>query len=197
MKELKKSVKLIPLGTIFGKLTIINEIPTMSTLKTPRAQFDVKCECGVEFKAIGTRLRKGDLKSCKNCSFKDREFNKQKIVTQIEQLYNHNIVIRCKDSKKNISNNLSLIDFEKLIYQNCYYCGDEPKPSLRFKNRKYLNSKTILINGVDRIDSDLGYSIENCVPCCTICNKMKMDLKQNEFILKIEKIMDNLKIRNH
>lgn len=195
--KLNNLVKEISLNTIFGKLIVINSIPSMTLSKTSRAQFEVKCECGLEFKAIGTNLRNGVTTSCKKCSFKNRELNKSTKVSQIEQLYNHNIVIRCKDSKKEIINNLSLTDFEVLIFQNCYYCGDKPKPSLRFKNRKYLNSETILINGIDRIDSDLGYSIENCVPCCTTCNKMKMDLKQNEFILKIEKIMNNLKIRNH
>jgi len=189
---------MIDLKIKYNNLTLISEPYSIKSGYTTRKVVDCKCDCGkILKKVVLSKLKDNSTKSCKNCSFQNREFNKERIVTQVEQLYNHNIIIRCKDSKKNISNNLSLEQFKTLIYQNCYYCGDEPKPSLRFKNRKYLNSEIILINGIDRIDSDLGYSIENCVSCCTTCNKMKMDLKQNEFILKIEKIMNNLKLRNH
>lgn len=182
----------------YNNLTLISEPYSIKSGYTNRKAVDCKCDCGkILKKVVLSRLKDDSVKSCKDCSFKTRELNKKKIVTQIEQLYNHNIVIRCKDSKKNISNDLSLEAFENLIYQNCYYCNDKPAPSMRFKNKKYLNSDDILINGIDRVDSDLGYSIENCVSCCTVCNKMKMDLKQNEFILKIEKIMNNLKIRTH
>lgn len=28
-------------------------------------------------------------------------------------------------------------------------------------------------NGVDRLDSSMGYTPDNCVPCCWECNNMK------------------------
>ena len=149
--KLNNLVKEISLNTVFGKLIVTNSTPSMTLAKTSRAQFEVQCECGLQFKAIGTNLRSGVTTSCKKCSFKNRELNKSIKVSQIEQLYNHNIVIRCKDSKKEIINNLSITDFEALIFQDCYYCGDKPKQSMRFKNRKYVNSDIILINGIDRI----------------------------------------------
>ncbi len=49
--------------------------------------------------------------------------------------------------------------------RDCHYCGDE-------------------INGVgiDRVDSNIGYQMENIVPCCYQCNITKMDYSYNEFI---------------
>ena len=46
-------------------------------------------------------------------------------------------------------------------------------------------------NGIDRIDSNIGYTVNNCVPCCTICNHMKNDLTTDEFYNHI-KLLYNL-----
>ena len=49
----------------------------------------------------------------------------------------------------------------------------------------------IYVNGVDRVNSDLGYEIENCVPCCYRCNSMKMDTSLNEFKDHITKVYNH------
>lgn len=59
--------------------------------------------------------------------------------------------------------------------KSCFYCGD--------------SIKTI---GIDRIDSTLSYTLDNCVPCCSVCNKMKLNLTQDKFILQIRKIFKNM-----
>jgi len=53
----------------------------------------------------------------------------------------------------------------------CSYCGCE-----------------IETVGIDRVDNKKGYSLDNCVPCCTTCNKMKLTLTRDEFISKIQGI---------
>jgi hypothetical protein len=40
----------------------------------------------------------------------------------------------------------------------------------------------------------LGYFKNNCIPCCSICNKLKMDLDKDVFILSIKKIYEHLKL---
>ena len=49
------------------------------------------------------------------------------------------------------------------------------------------------VNGIDRIDSNIGYIKENCVSCCWTCNKMKNNFSQKEFLEKINKIYCNFK----
>ena len=42
--------------------------------------------------------------------------------------------------------------------------------------------------GIDRIDSYLGYFVDNCVPCCAECNRMKFKHPQKDFLDIIDKI---------
>jgi hypothetical protein len=49
-------------------------------------------------------------------------------------------------------------EFCAIVVKPCYYCGE-------------INSGEV--NGIDRINNDIGYTSENCVPCCEICNRMK------------------------
>lgn len=79
--------------------------------------------------------------------------------------------------KRNIGWLLSDDEFKQYWQQPCYYCG--------------IDIETI---GIDRIENDKGYFVENCVPCCTICNSMKMSLSQYEFTNKIKKIITHLKL---
>ena len=57
---------------------------------------------------------------------------------------------------------------------NCIYCG--------------LFITTI---GIDRIDNNLGYIRSNIVPCCSICNRLKMDLSVEEFKKQVKLIFHN------
>jgi len=44
--------------------------------------------------------------------------------------------------------------------------------------------------GIDRIDNTKSYIKENCVPCCNICNRMKLEMNTQEFIEHIRRIME-------
>ena len=44
------------------------------------------------------------------------------------------------------------------------------------------------INGLDRIDNGIGYTLNNVRPCCSTCNYMKHRLNEKEFLNHIEKI---------
>ncbi len=90
--------------------------------------------------------------------------------------------------------NLSYKEFIDLITQSCYYCGDSPKPASIELLKKRGNPKqpTFYYNGIDRIDSKGKYEIENCVPCCSVCNYMKRILKQSDFYIQICKIYKHL-----
>ena len=74
--------------------------------------------------------------------------------------------------RRNIDFNLTKEDFYFLTQQKCHYCGDI---------KEY--------NGIDRIDSNKGYELNNCVPCCEICNKMKLDYSYDFWINHIKKVI--------
>lgn len=48
--------------------------------------------------------------------------------------------------------------------------------------------------GIDRIDSLKGYTLENCAPCCSLCNQMKSNLKVSDFIMHVTRIANNFSL---
>jgi hypothetical protein len=65
-------------------------------------------------------------------------------------------------------------DFIKIIHMACVYCGI-PEAM-----------------GADRKDNNLGYVLENCVPCCKFCNHMKSDYSLEMFSDHIARIYKHL-----
>ncbi len=72
--------------------------------------------------------------------------------------------------------NINREEFESFWQKDCFYCGS-PIDNI----------------GIDRVDNDRGYSIDNIVPCCTMCNKMKMDISQKKFIERVKLIANKCK----
>lgn len=78
--------------------------------------------------------------------------------------------------KRNLLFKLDKDYFIKNVNANCYYCG--------------LN---IALVSFDRIDSGLGYTLDNVVPCCQHCNTMKWNYTKDEFIEQCKRIVNNCK----
>ena len=94
--------------------------------------------------------------------------NLSKEVTQ-KYVYKY-LVYKDRILSKNKEFNISIINYVNLLHNSlCNYCGDKS-------------------NSLDRIDSKIGYTLENCVPCCKLCNTMKWDLSVKDFYLHINKI---------
>jgi hypothetical protein len=103
----------------------------------------------------------------KNISEKRKEYNKSD--KGIFLSYMHESRRRTKLSK-GIKFELKYEEFVHMINDICAYCGK--------KNCR----------GIDRIDNNKSYALENSVPCCKICNWMKKDLSLQEFKDHITKI---------
>lgn len=65
-------------------------------------------------------------------------------------------------------------DFDKLVKEPCYYCDV-------IQERGF--------NGIDRLDSTLGYTMDNIVSCCSTCNYMKCSLSVDVFLKRLEHIL--------
>ena len=91
--------------------------------------------------------------------------------------------------------NLTLEQFKSITSSNCFYCKDQPnRPFKRpYTNTSVEDCDPYMCNGIDRVDSSIGYVFENCVACCTTCNYMKLDLRQDVFISHIQKIAANFR----
>ena len=78
--------------------------------------------------------------------------------------------------------------FRKLIKGNCSYCGNSPFAIWQYKYR----SSNVVYNGIDRVDSNKGYTVDNCVSCCQHCNYMKRSFTLDEFINHVKKVYNFL-----
>ena len=87
---------------------------------------------------------------------------------------------------RGIEFNLTLDDVRNLVIQRCFYCGATPKVPKVWHNVRH----TIPMNGIDRVDSSLGYFVGNCVPCCTRCNYFKRGKKVEDFLNSITEIYE-------
>jgi hypothetical protein len=67
--------------------------------------------------------------------------------------------------------------FNSILKQSCHYCGKKES------------------NGIDRIDSTRGYDMDNILPCCKICNVMKMIHSYDDFTSHIAKIYNHLLLK--
>ena len=70
--------------------------------------------------------------------------------------------------KRGLAVEIAREDLEEMVGKECFYCGEAPAEGAS--------------NGVDRVDNDKGYVPDNCVPCCSPCNRMKMALDPCTFL---------------
>lgn len=71
-----------------------------------------------------------------------------------------------------------------IVVRPCYYCGNLPS-----ERRGHWKSYCVqFVNGLDRIDSKIGYVSENVVSCCKMCNRMKSNYGKEEFLAQCFKI---------
>jgi predicted Zn-ribbon and HTH transcriptional regulator len=122
-----------------------------------------KCStCGVEFKRINQH------EQCISCTPSQMEYeeNYRKNLNGKWQQYKNNA------KKRNLAFNLTLHEFGEYWQEPCSYCGS--------------GIETI---GVDRVDSSLGYTVENTVSCCFTCNEMKMTRTKAEWVDHMKKTL--------
>jgi len=140
-----------------------------------------KCEC-IKCKSISKVSIQGikNNNNCKNC----RIIGKIPTIEAQVNFLKHQYKVGAKN--RNLEFLLTHDEFKNIIYKNCYYCGTEPKH--RNPARTKIIEGSFKVNGIDRINSNLGYTLNNCVSCCSICNEMKMSRSIDEFKYQIEKI---------
>ena len=168
----------------YGKLTVLSRV---GTNKGGAATWLCHCDCGNEIVICGADLRRGMSQSC-GClrNEKTRGRNILRTLPFGEASFN-SLVCRMQRSAKQrgYSWQLTKDQVRKLTSKPCYYCGIEP--AQRGISAAGHNG-TYIYNGLDRIDNEHGYEIDNVVPCCGTCNLAKRARTQNEFLAWISRV---------
>jgi len=93
--------------------------------------------------------------------------------------------------KRNYTFDLTKEEFCGIATAPCLYCGSQCQNKVKGGGK---TSGDFYYTGVDRVDNTLGYTKENCVPCCRTCNSMKLDMDVKHFTEHIKKIHNNLSV---
>ena len=174
-------------GKRFTRLVVIKDVGNHPT--TGESYWECKCDCGKTTKVTGFCLTSGNTKSC-GCYHKIRTrqlFSKSPEENALGKVfcdYRKNARIKKHDFR------LSKRQVQDLIFSDCYYCGEKPKNTLAY------HEKVITYQGIDRLDNTKGYTPDNVVPCCIVCNKMKKALSHDEFVLHILKIASRFEVKS-
>lgn len=144
-------------------------------------------KCKVSKRSEDFYFHKGQLRSwCKVCEdirtndyyhkkMRDPVFRERKRIESaaartkpknLFRIYKHNASIR------NLAWDLSFEQFMTFWQKPCFYCGIAVETA-----------------GLDRVDNSKGYLLDNIVPCCKVCNYMKVDFSQAQFLEKCRQIV--------
>lgn len=96
-------------------------------------------------------------------------------------------VYKRRSSKKRRKFTLSRKQFRNLTQMDCHYCGSAPNRQHKIKNARV----GFIYNGIDRVDSNKGYTPKNSVPCCYDCNRTKSDLSHAAFLSYLARLVAN------
>lgn len=125
------------------------------------------------------------------CKRKDNKFRKPLGEASRNCLYKS-----YKDNafKRKLQFNIDLNTFDKLTSDNCYFCDIKPYQKIDKANKR---NGDYIYNGIDRINNNLGYTKENSVSCCGICNRAKNNLSLEDFYLWIKRIIKHGKFNDN
>jgi hypothetical protein len=172
------------IGDKFQDLTVIDD-------KSSKGKYHIicKCICGKHTHVSMYHLLSGDTKSCRCQQTKIKENGLGTV--SFKKAYG---IYKINADKQGRDFSLTLEEFINLVTKNCHYCDSSPKDfngylskngSQKRRDKKYKDSTILLanikINGIDRKDNNLGYVLENCLPCCVVCNRAKKDMTFEEF----------------
>lgn len=169
----------------FGDLVVISR----DLSKINRVYWICVCICGRTASTSSNRLL-SKTRPTKSCGCLRKEINHYKNyddkISAITILY-----LRYKADAKIRNKEFSLAkeEFETIIIKNCNYCNDSPNKQVQRKNRKdKFKVYDFKYNGIDRKDNNVGYLVSNCVPCCSICNRAKDIMSEEDFLNWVARI---------
>jgi len=167
-------------GAKFGRWAVQRRDPKLRATKA--AYWFCLCNCGTLKSICGSALRKGSSKSC-GClaseltSVRTKElFSLPRGVAAFNDLFHR---YKRQAKQREYEFNLTKEHFKMLVTSDCYYCGTPPAQVVQ---SRYGRNGGVTYNGVDRQNNAQGYTADNVVPCCGMCNRAKRDASVAEFI---------------
>lgn len=170
------------IGKRFGKLVVIG-----TEKKSRYHYFSCWCDCGNKSMPTASSVLAETSKSC-GCTHGVNSKPRSDIKPNGESAFNYMFLTYKRNARlREYSFDIEREEFRNLVKQECFYCGCPPLNEVKYK-KKVNNADPFRSNGLDRVNSSLGYSLDNVVPCCKHCNVAKASMSQAEFLDLISRI---------
>jgi len=183
-------------GQKIGKLTVIGVSEIRN--KHNRIMWDCICDCGNKKSIPADMLNKTlrgqtGTKSCGCLRNNSHNKIKNREIALWKQLYNSS-VLKKENYRIKRGWGKSDIDFEHfkcLCKSKCFYCGEFNSNVIKdIRGEQIISDAILKYNGIDRIDSSIGYTKENTVSCCKNCNRAKNDMTYDTFFEWVKKLYE-------
>jgi len=158
-------------GKKYGRLTPTNTLS--DRFEDHRSRRLCHCDCGKDTWVFTQTVTSGRTKSCGCLLEETRKLDHGK-ASRNEVLRSYQL----RSKRKGLLWDLTEDQFESLVQGVCHYCNREPS---NIKNSGRHNG-LYRYNGIDRLDNNIGYTLENSVTCCFVCNRAKGDMSLLDFM---------------
>jgi hypothetical protein len=164
-------------GKRFQKWTILQAIPRKCL---------ARCDCGNTAWRSTQSIVSGNSTQCWECGVAPRLNAGEAAFRQIINTYRGNA--RKRGHVWELTNEQARLLFE----QACEYCGKLPTESpINCKKAPSGGIGDFIYNGIDRKDNAVGYTTENSVTCCVLCNRAKRELSLSDFLAWIARLRNS------
>jgi len=146
------------IGEKFGELTVTS----LAGSHNGYSYWTCQCDCGNTIEVRGTSLTQGKSSQCIKCARSNngkRNRKDDQLVALVRVYTNY----KRQAKQRGLSFEITKEEFSILINSNCFYCNTPPSNSL-LVYRRTKDGAPFLYNGIDRVNNDVGYTVDNCVP---------------------------------
>ena len=174
----------------FNKWTVIGDAPPG---KRGLKQWLCRCACGREYVRPQTQVRRGKSKGCMSCG-RHRYIRADPCMPGGTNARNAYAGYAKSARRHGRAFELTFEQFLQLTQQPCHYCGLSKQQvyDLRDKSGKpRVAGGPWHYNGIDRLNSFVGYVSGNCVSCCARCNFAKTRFTESDFLQIVKRIYEH------
>lgn len=170
------------IGISFGKLTVISESEKRRLNSTGEKYWKCKCFCGNVCLVATTDLKRKNKKGTESCGCLIGKSSFEE--SRLKRIFSR---YKTQSKRRKKEFHLDIEDVKNLINNPCFYCGTRKANKIELPKRVGKEPIYAEYMGIDRKNSSMNYTKENCVPCCYKCNTMKNRMTFSEYLKKLKK----------